>query len=118
MEGNRFSGQHNINYGAMQGDPRRDARNRAKADRQRQLAALIPLLGAGAGAVGGMTLGAATGGPAGMLAGAGTGMKMGADMGNAAGAYMGNQADSLEDPEREREMKRQALLAALTGRKF
>lgn len=113
MEGNRFSGQHNINYGAMRGDPRRDARNRAKADRQRQLAALIPLLGSAVGGVGGMTLGAATMGPAGMLPGMASGAKMGADMGQGVGGLVSSGADQYEDAEREREMKRQALLMAL-----
>lgn len=103
---NRFSGQYNIDYA-----PHHNPMAEAQARKRRQWAQMMQM-GAGiAGGIGGAALGASVGDP---LGGLGAGVKAGTAIGGFGASAMNNSADELEDPERLREQKRQAIMMALS----
>jgi len=85
---------------------------RKRADREREKAALAQLLPT----VGGAIVGGVAGGSVGMpLEGLAAGSKIGTAIGGVGGQYFSNSADAMEDPEREKQYRRMAILQALQG---
>src|SRR5688500_12366102 len=107
---NRFAGKYNIDYSSLRPTPREEESARHRADRKREQAARAQLLPA----LGGAAIGGIAGSSVGMpLEGLATGSKLGAAVGGVGGQYFSGQADAEEDPMREKQYRRMAILQAL-----
>lgn len=108
MRNNKFAGRGPQNYDSLRTTPKQAQQNRqdqGRSDMWKWLGNAAGLAGTGLGAA----IGGGFGGPAGMAAGA----SLGGSLGEMAGAGLSGYGDSLLDPQRKRELDKQALMQAL-----
>ena len=112
---NPWMGKFRPNYQSMRNDPRQMQQAQQQSSTMQGFANMAPLLGTGLGGLAGALIGGIPTGGIGAAPGAGIGASIGGALGGAAGAGLSNLSQSLMDPQREREMKQEALMMALAG---